>query len=138
MQQFLVLEDKNIEPSEFARLMGAAGYGREGDYDKDVIERSLAAYPFVAYAQNDQGQLLGYVSAFSDGAFSTFIGELVVRPDAEDAGIGPELLRRVERRYPGIPIYAHAFAEEQSFFIRNGYRVARRPMTVLFKQARSH
>lgn len=131
--RFGIFEDKSISASELASLMGSVGWGEELAYDNNVVERSLAEYPFVAYARDQKGLLVGYVSAFSDGAFSTFIGELVVRPEAQRLGLGTELLRRVEQRYPGVPIYAHSFADLEEFFVLRGYKVAQRPMRVLFK-----
>jgi hypothetical protein len=73
---YRIVTDKDIRTGEFALLMESVGYGRAGHYAADVIERSLAAYPLVAHARDIDGRLVGYVSAFSDGAFSTFIGEL--------------------------------------------------------------
>ena len=133
VSQFGIFEDKNVSASEFANLMDSVGWGSEGDYDATLIERSLTTYPFVAHARDQAGRLVGYVSAFSDGAFSTFLGELVVRPEAQRLGLGTELLKRVEQRYSGIPVYVHAFADAEEFFRLSGYRVSERPMQVLFK-----
>jgi GNAT superfamily N-acetyltransferase len=99
-----------------------------------AASRSLHAYPYVAHARADDGALVGYVSAFSDNAFSVFIGELVVRVDHRRRGIGSALLRAVEERYTGIPVYVKPFSDAEAFFERNGYRRASRPMSVLFKR----
>jgi GNAT superfamily N-acetyltransferase len=42
------------------------------------------------------GMLLGYAYALSDGAFSTILGELIVRPGAQRLDIGRSLIQRVE------------------------------------------
>lgn len=115
--------------------MASVGWGNEADYDPASIQRSLAAYPFVVYARDEAGQLVGYVTAFSDGAFSTFIGELVVRPEAQRRGLGSALLQRVEEQYPGIPVYVQSFADVEGFFQRRGYRARKRPQSVMFKMA---
>ncbi len=132
--QFQIVENKNIMPAEFAALMGAVSWGAAADYDPAVIKRSLAAYPFVAHVRDGSGQLVGYISAFSDGAFSTFIGELVVRPQAQGRGIGTALLELVEQRYTGIPLFIHSFVDVQEFFLQRGYRVPARPIAALSKR----
>ncbi len=132
--RFRIHADKNITPDEYAELMASVGWGGdESSFSTEVVERSLAAYPFIAYARDRSGRLAGYISAFSDGAFSTFIGELVVRPEARRLGLGSELLKRVEAHYPRIPIYAQTFLDVQQFFIQRGYKTAQRPMGVVFK-----
>lgn len=131
---FHIIEDKNITPAEFAELMGSVGWGAATDYDPAAIERSLAAYPFVAHVRDGSGRLVGYISAFSDGAFSTFIGELVVRPEAQGRGIGTALLELVEQRYTGIPLFVHTFVDVQEFFLQRGYRAPAHPMRALSKR----
>jgi GNAT superfamily N-acetyltransferase len=131
--RFEIIADKQIGPPELAELMGSVGWGEPDAYDEAVIRGSLAAYPFVAHARDSAGHLVGYISAFSDGAFSTFIGELLVRPSARQHGIGSELLGAVEHRYPGVPIYAHSFDDAEPFFARRGYRLGQRRQSVLFK-----
>jgi GNAT superfamily N-acetyltransferase len=129
-----VFTDKNIEPTEFANLMASVGWGTESAYDNQAIERSLSAYPFIAHCRDSAGLLIGYVSAFSDGAFSTFVGELVVRPEFQHNGIGTELLRLVVERYSGIPVYATPFEDGQEFFLERGFRVPKRAMSVVSKR----
>jgi GNAT superfamily N-acetyltransferase len=132
--EFEIVAGKDIRAGEFALLMEAAGYGRAGHYAADVIERSLTAYPFVAHARDAAGNLVGYVSAFSDGAFSTFIGELVVHPRAQRRGIGTALLETVEHRFAGVPVFIHPFVDVQPFYLARGYRTPARPMTALSKR----
>ncbi len=131
--EFQIEASKDIRPGEFALLMEAVGYGRAGHYAADHIERSLAAYPFVAHARDIDGRLVGYVSAFSDGAFSTFIGELVVHPAAQRRGVGTALLEAVEAHFAGVPVFIHPFVDVQAFYMARGYRVPARPMAALSK-----
>lgn len=131
---FQILTDNNIEPSELANLMASVGWSAESDYDNQVIEQSLASYPFIAHCRDSRGFLIGYVSAFSDGAFSTVVGELVVRPEFQRNGIGSELLRLVVERYSGIPVYAMPFEDVQEFFLTRGFRVPKRAMSVVSKR----
>lgn len=133
-KQYQFFTDKSVQITELIDLVVSVGWGAENDYDASDFQRSLAAYPFIVYARNLRGRLVGYLSAFSDGAFSTFIGELFVHPGVQGTGIGTELLRRVAQRYPGVPIYAAPFDEARDFFLKRGYRIPKRPMTILSKR----
>lgn len=135
--KFEILTNKEIKPNEFAKLMASVGWGREEDYDFTKIERSIASYPFVAHLRNEANELIGYVSSFSDGAFSTFIGELVVKPEYQKKGLGSELMNAVKKRFIGTPIYAISYESEKEFFIRQGFRQPKTPMAVLTKPNRT-
>lgn len=112
--------------------MESVGWG--GGYDEASFQRSYHAYPLAVHARADDGMLLGYVSAFSDGAFSTMLGELVVRPTVQGAGIGRALMRVVEAEFPGVPVYVKAMGEAKRFFEACGYRRPTNEMTVMFKK----
>ncbi len=129
---FAIHTDKSISETEYARLMESVTWG--SGYSGESIRRSLAAYPFVAHARSGKGELVGFVSAFSDGAFSTLLGELVVRPDSQRKGIGRALLQAVERNYVGIPVYAKPLGQAALFFAACGYREPSVPMKMMFNR----
>ncbi len=112
--------------------MASVGWG--SDYSEELVHRSLAAYPFVAHARSESGVLWGYVSAFSDRAFSTMLGELVVHPEAQRKGIGHALLSTVENEFTGVPVYVKPLGEAKHFFAACGYRAPAIEMQVLFKR----
>jgi len=120
-----------VEWQELAALFEAVGWGN--DHDAETLQRAMRAWPLLVHARDTQGRLVGYLSAFSDGAFNTLLGELVVHPDARSQGIGRAMLAVVEREYAGVPIYVKALGEAKTFFQACGYRVPGREMTVLFK-----
>ncbi|MFI8619132.1 GNAT family N-acetyltransferase [Acidovorax sp. NPDC077693] len=130
--QFLFSSERSVTVAEFSDLMGAAGWGTQ--YDEASFHRSYNAYPLVIHARDTGGLLVGYVSAFSDGVFSTMLGELVVRPSHKGLGIGRALMQRVEQEFPGTPVYIKALGEAKHFFEACGYRKPRGEMTVLFKK----
>lgn len=124
--------DKTVTWLEFSALMAAVGWG---EHDEASFVRSYTAYPLVAHARSSgDGAVVGYVSAFSDGAFSTMLGELVVHPAAQGRGIGRALMQRVERAFPGVPIYVKAMGEAKRFFSACGYREPGAAVTVMFKR----
>ena len=129
-----VTASKNVAPDEYASLMGAVGWGTAAAYSPEAIQRSLDAYPFIAHARDERGLLVGYISAFSDGAFSTFIGELVVHPAAQGRGVGRRLLEAAEAYAKGVPVYVKPLAEKEGFFLRQGYRKSKGIGAVLFKR----
>ncbi|MFT3721285.1 GNAT family N-acetyltransferase [Pseudorhodoferax sp.] len=129
---FAISTERTVTASEFARLLDSVGWG--GDDDAAAFERSYAAYPLVVHAREADGTLIGYVSAFSDGAYSTMLGELIVHRDAQGRGVGKALMRRVEDEWPGVPIYVKAMGGAKHFFQACGYRVPSAEMTVLFKR----
>lgn len=109
--------DFNID--ELITLFIAAGWGNAADYTKDAVMRSVHAYSFTARAEEDC--IIGYISAFSDNAFSVWIGEIVVHPDWRRKHIGRDLLRALEHQYPNLPIYGNALASSIPFFTACGF-----------------
>jgi GNAT superfamily N-acetyltransferase len=129
---YRIFINKEVSTQEFSSLMESVGWG--SDYSEELVQRSLAAYPFVAHARSDSGVLWGYVSAFSDRAFSTMLGELSVHPEAQRKGIGRALLSAVETEFTGVPVYVKPLGEAKHFFVACGYRVPAIEMQVLFKR----
>ena len=103
-------------------------------YSEESVRRSLASYPFIAHARANSGALVGYVSAFSDGAFTTMLGELVVHPESQRKGVGRALLSAVERNYAGVPVYVKPLGLASLFFTACGYREPSVAMQVLFNR----
>jgi len=123
-----------VAPDELSELFRTVGWGSDPVH---VLAKSLRAYPCIVCARDAYGQLIGYVSAFSDGALSTMLGELVVHPNHRRRGVATTLLRAVEEQYPGVPIYVKALGDAKHFFLACGYQVPRAEMTVLFKRPKS-
>ncbi len=113
--------------------MASVGFGRASDYTAEKVLRSINAYPFIAHAYTEKGQLVGYISAFSDHAFSTFVGELVVQPLFQGRGIGKQLLAAVETYAAGVPIYVNPLKNSEQFFLRQGFRLSDGNTPTLFK-----
>ncbi len=122
---------KDILPQELAELMKATG--QTDIYSETDIEKAIDAYPLTIQARNKAGDLIAYLSAFSDGVFSTVISKLLVHPDYQRLGIGAALLKQVERRYPNIPIQAHCSSKFLPFFSSQGYSPPAQDMRIISK-----
>lgn len=129
---YRIFINKEVSAMEYSSLMESIGWG--SNYSEELVQRSLAAYPFVAHARSESGVLWGYVSAFSDRAFSTMLGELAVHPLAHRRGIGRALLSAVENEFSGVPVYVKPLGEAKHFFVACGYRAPAVKMQVLFKR----
>lgn len=125
--------DRSFSPGEYAELMAAVHQGEPSDYPTVTITAALESYHFIAHVRDEAGLLVGYLCAFSDGVFATFVGELVVHPCARRKGVGAALLEAVESAWPGVPVFAIGFRDARGFFIRHGYSEPPRPLDVLTK-----
>lgn len=118
--------------TELAKLLEAAGWGANV---LDELQTSVAAYTETVCARTSSGVLVGYVSVFSDGVFTTMFGEVIVHPDFQRQGIGRALFQAVERRFPRAPMYVKALGDSRSFFEAIGFKSSATPQAVLFKHA---
>ena len=124
---------KDIVAKELSALRRSVGCDNKAHSCAD-IERSIEAYPFTALARNAAGDLVGYVSAFSDEVHSTLISELLVHPDYQRRGVGAALLKKVELHYPGVPMHTCCSGEQVGFFIRQGFTTPTQDMRLLSKE----
>jgi len=124
---FHILTDRQVNPSELEALAIAAGVRATSFHDHWAVRRSAAAYPFIAYARDPEGRLAGYITAFSDGAFSTFVGDLIVRPDARLKDLGLDLLHLVEETYPGVPVFLRPFDNAHQVVLEHTGIILRAP-----------
>ena len=131
MSEIKLKTGKDIVAKELTALRNSVNWSRHSSCAD--IERSIKAYTFTAQARNSADELIGYVSAFSDNVFTTMIGELLVHPDYQRRGIGTALLKKVELRYPGIPMQAHSPSGCLSFFTKQGYASPEQAMQIVLK-----
>lgn len=129
--KYFFAESKSVLPEELRALFVEVGWG---EHAAEQLKSSIDAYPFVAHARTEAGGLVGYVSAFSDGVFSTMLGELIVHPEHQRQGIAAELLARVEARFQNAPVYIKALGEARHFFVARGYKAPRTELSVLFRK----
>ena len=119
------------DPEELSELFNAVGWGQN---NPSIVGQSIAAYPFTACARTEHGDLVGYLSAFSDGVMSTLLGELVVHPEWRRQGVAKSLLAALEHSYPSAPIYIKALGDSRHFYEAVGFKIPRAEFTVMFKR----
>lgn len=121
--QFDIVTDKNVTALELQQLYIAAGFDwAAGEEMLDGLERSITGSTFVAHARNAEGKLIGFLSALSNGVYTTFIDLVVVDAAVQRRGIGSALVRATEVHFSGVPIYAMPFTDMHELFLGLGYR----------------
>lgn len=125
--------DRSFAAAEYAELMAAVHWGEPADFPAASVNAALEAYHFVAHVRDEVGLLVGYLCAFSDGVFGTFVGDLVVHPAARGTGVGAALLEAVEAAFPRVPVFVLGFRDARAFFAQQGYTDPPRPLDVLTK-----
>ncbi len=128
-----VATDRSFDIDEYLELMAAVRWGESAATDVADVAAALEAPHFVGHVRDELGQLVGFVSAFSDGVFATFVNELAVHPGAQGAGLGSQLLNAVEAAYPGVPVFAVGFRDARRFFLSRGYTYPAQPLEIYAK-----
>ncbi|MBK6761662.1 MAG: GNAT family N-acetyltransferase [Ignavibacteria bacterium] len=114
----IIIRREKPTGTELCALYDAVGW--EGN-QPESLGISIAAYPCTLTVRNEDGTLIGYLSAFSDEVSTTMIGELIVHPMHQRTGIGSALLRRLREQYPRPSIYANVLPAAKEFFHANGF-----------------
>ncbi len=79
-----------VTAEEVIELYREAGLSRPID-DSDRIERMYAGSNLIATAR-ENGKLVGLARSITDGAWSTYLADLAVSPNAQKSGIGKRLV----------------------------------------------
>lgn len=119
-------------PEAVADLLMKVGWAREINAEYvEKIRRSWVFHDTLVFAKDDS-YLVGYASAYSDLAFTTGMGELIVHPDYRRQGIAKRMLEVIEQTYPETPFYIKTFQENEAFFNSCGFK-SKSQMIVLSK-----
>jgi hypothetical protein len=123
--------NNDISPSEFGHLASLAHWGEPQDFTQERLEGHFQAVDFLAHVRDSSGRLVGYTSAISNGLGAVYLDALLTHPEFEREIIGSMLLHAVLSQFPGTPVYATPFVDEQDVFRREGFKVYRREMIAL-------
>jgi hypothetical protein len=123
--------DRNVTPSEFGRLASLALWGEPAAFTQERLNDHFAAVSFVAHVRGSGGELVGYISALSNGLASVFVDSLLIDPEYDREVVGGLLLEAVLNNFPGCPVYGMPFVDEQEIFRNQGVKVYSREMLAL-------
>jgi len=84
------IEASDIEPARV--LLANANWGPRVA-DPAVFRELVARSPLALVAIDDDGQVVGFLRALTDGLFNGYISMVVVAPHARHRGIGSALVR---------------------------------------------
>lgn len=79
-----------VTPNEVIELYRESGLPRPTD-DADRIARMYAGSNLIVTAR-ENGKLVGIARSITDGAWSTYLADLAVSPNAQKTGIGKRLV----------------------------------------------
>ena len=121
-------DSKRIDPAAVRKLFRAAGWTEDiARYSPSQIRKLLRSSHLVLAARNQNRELIGFISAVSDGVLCGFVQNLVVHPTYRRRGLGTRLLRELARRMrrQGIS-YLYVLGRRgkgaRAFFHRVGFR----------------
>lgn len=115
-----VRESRDIAPEELLALLDACN-ATPCSRDPERLELAIENSPYVVHARGSDGELVAYLSAFSDSACAVFVAQFVVHPDWRLRGLGTHLMHKLEAHYPGVPVQVEADSAALPFFEKLGY-----------------
>jgi ribosomal protein S18 acetylase RimI-like enzyme len=89
------------------------------------LELLRNSYEVVLALDEQTGQVVGFVTAISDGVLSAYIPFLEVLPAYQDQGVGQELMRRMLEKLQGLyMVDLLCDSELQNYYAQFGMRTA--------------
>jgi ribosomal protein S18 acetylase RimI-like enzyme len=111
-----------VDLQQLASLFDAVGW-QHRTRDPERLAQMNRGSMFGVSAVDD-GTLVGYARAVSDGAFNAYVSTVAVLPAYQGQGIGRELIRRLLAGRDHIQFVLHAEARRHPFYVRCGFRPA--------------
>lgn len=119
---------KRIAPAQVRALFRAAGWREDiARFSPAQIQKFLRHSHLILTAWSDARELVGFVSAVSDGVLFGWVQNLVVHPTYRGRGLGTELLRETVREMQkqgiqGVYVLGTRGKRARAFFARVGFR----------------
>jgi len=119
---YSILKNSMVDPKEIENLREVVGWDRsEGIYEQ-VLQRHYAYYT----ARSENGKLIGYVSALSDGVADAFLLDLMVHPEYQGTGLGEQLVRKsiINMKQTGVQCIHATFNDHlEPFYAKCGFHI---------------
>ena len=108
-------DSHDIDLDQLSVLFNAAGWERR-TADRSRLAQLVRGSLWVVSALDD-GQLVGFARAVSDGATNAYVSTVAVLPDYQGRGIGREMMRRLIDGRDGIQFVLHANDNAYPFYL---------------------
>lgn len=104
--------------AEFDDVSDSVGFGisYKGMPRDEVFRRLFGDGVYGCFSEDQNGQLVGFVRAFSDGLTKCYLAEVCVHPDWQRKRIGRSLIARMVRKFPTVIVYTEAFPDALRVF----------------------
>ncbi|MBE2228112.1 MAG: GNAT family N-acetyltransferase [Ignavibacteria bacterium] len=135
MKKNKIYNDKNIKPKEIIELYISVGWGIKDEYDEPSIRIMIFNTSSIFYCRNEKGKLIGMVRIFSDFIVTTYIAEIIVRPEYQKKGIGKYLIETVIRKFKNTGIYLDTLPGIEGFAEKCGFK-KQKNMSVFSKKVK--
>jgi ribosomal protein S18 acetylase RimI-like enzyme len=123
-------DTRDVDVFQLAKLFEQAGWHHR-TRDLGRLARVVSGSTFVVSAW-DEGQLVGFARAMSDGASDAHISTIAVLEPYRRRGIGRELLRRLVVGRDELAFIMHAPPELATFCTKVGFK----PAPNMFRRSR--
>ena len=107
-------DSHDINLDQLSVLFNAVGWERR-TADRARLAQLVKGSLWVVSALDD-GNLVGFARAVSDGATNAYISTVAVLPDYQGQGIGREIMRRLIDGHDGIQFVLHANDKAYPFY----------------------
>lgn len=105
----------DVSSDELIRIFNSVGWSKNPE---DIVSAFRNSYYVTAY---DDGKLVGFARAISDGHYYTGIYDVVVEPSYQNKGIAKELMKMLLRRFKGTYFFLSYTPGNKEFYERCGF-----------------
>lgn len=122
MEKPAVIYQEDCESLTVEDVAGLFGYWGRGPAAADALRIFKGSDHVVLAVDEASGQVIGYITAITDGVSAAYIPHLEVHPSWQGQGIGSELVRRMLARLRHLYMIDLMCDEElQPFYQRLGF-----------------
>ncbi len=133
MNNHTIYSDKNINAKEIIDLYISAGWGKIEDYKETSLQTVIRNTSSFIYARNEQGLLIGMIRIFSDFVITTYIAEIIVRPEYQKMGVGKTMMEKVKSIFKNTGVFFDTLPGVEGFAEKCGF-IKKDNMTVFGKR----
>ncbi len=108
-------DSHDINLDELSVLFNTVGWERR-TADRERLAQLVRGSLWVVSALDD-GRLIGFARAVSDGATNAYVSTVAVLPEYQGRGIGKEIMRRLIDGHDGIQFVLHANDNAYPFYL---------------------